>query len=115
MKGLELMDRSMEGKLYKSIEIADRVFDIYFGYNHERERERWGPSPIFPDFYITPIFTADGIPFARADQDTCSYFSPKERVSGENWCNDCLHFYKGEDIIGLCKCDQRRHIVRKNE
>ncbi len=109
------MEMVKEGRLYKSLKVADAVFDIYYGYYSEAERERWEPTPIYPDFTKEPVFTKEGRPFARADQDVCYHYLPKPEISGEEWCNDCKHFRSGEEIIGVCHCDKRNKIFRKNE
>ncbi len=102
------MEKAKEGSLYKSLKVADRTFDIYYGYYSESERLIWEPTPIFPDFTQNFTYTVDGKPYARADQDVCEHYSPKPQVSGENWCNDCEHFVLGEEIIGICQCNKRR-------
>ncbi len=104
-----------EGSLYKSITIEDNTFDIFYGYYSEAERHRWEPAPIFPDFTQTPMFTQDGAPYTRADQDVCEHYTPKPQVSGENWCNDCRHYRLGEEVLGVCLCDKRNNILRQNE
>ncbi len=104
-----------EGSLYKSITIEDNTFDIFYGYYSEAERQRWEPAPIFPDFTKTPMFTQDGAPYTRADQDVCKHYTPKPQVSGENWCNDCQHYRLGEEVLGVCLCDKRNNILRQNE
>ncbi len=104
-----------EGSLYKSIKIEDNTFHIYYGYYSDNERELWDPAPIYPDFTKTPIFTKNGHPYSRADQDVCEYYKPKPKISGENWCNDCEHFKLCEEILGICLCDKRNDILRQNE
>ena len=97
-----------EGNLYKIVTVADKNFEIRYGYTCEGERARWEPSPIYPDFLAFPEYTADGYPFAVAYQDTCKHYIPKPNVAGENWCNDCKLFDKQEDYIGICRCEERR-------
>ncbi len=104
-----------EGSLYKSIEIDNNIFNIYYGYYSDKERELWEPMPIFPDFIKSPVFTCEGNPFTRADQDICEHYRPKSNASGENWCNDCMHFKLYEEIIGICRCDKKTCIFRQNE
>ncbi len=108
------MDKVTEGSLYKAITVENQTFHIYYGYYSDAERERWDPVPIFPNFRENPRFTEMGNPYTRADQDICECYEPKPKVSGEDWCNDCIHFRKGEDVIGTCQCDKRT-ILRKNE
>ncbi len=101
-----------EGLLYRSFLIEGVRFDIHYGYYSEAERNLWPPTPVFPDFTVTPMYTSCGMPFVTAEQDVCEHFSPKPLVSGEDWCDDCVHFKFGEEIIGICQCKAR---VRKNE
>ncbi len=109
------MSNIKEGNLYKTITVADKTFQIYYGYYSENERAIWEPAPIFPDFLKNPVFTDSGLPFTRADQDVCPHYSPKPKVSGEEWCNDCKHFKPGEDLIGICRCSKRKDLLRQNE
>ncbi len=104
-----------EGTLYKSIIIGKDTFHIYYGYHSDTERAHWEPTPIFPNFINAPMFTADGKPYARADQDVCEHYKPKTYVSDENWCNDCMHFRLHDEILGICHCDKRQCVIRKNE
>ncbi len=104
-----------EGDLYKIVEVAGRSFEIRYGYSCEDERNRWEPTPIYPDFLITPEYTAEGYPFATAYQDICEHYSPKPKVTGENWCNDCTLFDKQEEYIGICKCRNRCKIPNNDK
>ncbi len=109
------MDTAKEGTLYRSITVCGKTFDIYYGYYSESERGRWGPIPIFPDFKTTPHYTDDGMPYVRADQDICTCFLPKPKISGEGWCNDCKHFTAREELIGVCECKELKVMLRKCE
>ncbi len=104
-----------EGSLYKIIKTGDYSFNIHYGYHSASEKEKWGPTPIFPDFSKQPIFTKEGNPYTRADQDICEYFKPKPKISGENWCNDCKYFKLYEEVIGVCRCNNRKNKNRQNE
>lgn len=97
-----------EGDLYKIVTVADKRFEIRYGYTSEGERELWKPTPVYPDFIKEPQYTADGSPFATAYQDICVHYEPKPKVTGENWCNDCKLFQKHEEYIGICQCEKRR-------
>ncbi len=109
------MERPKEGNLYKTLNVLNKIFHIYYGYNSNSERELWDPSPIYPNFLKEPQYTDCGKPYTRADQDVCEHHSPKKNASGEMWCNDCKHFQQGEELIGVCKCEKRKRKVRKNE
>jgi hypothetical protein len=98
-----------EGDFYKTIEIGGRKLELRYGYyNPELERGRIEPMPIFPNFKKTPLFTIEGEAFVTADQDICEHFQPKQKISGENWCNDCVYLEKHEEFVGLCKCPHNR-------
>ncbi len=97
-----------EGDLYKIVTVADKSFEIRYGYSCDGERAHWEPTPVYPDFIASPKYTAEGYPFAVAYQDICEYYDPKPKATGENWCNDCAMFDKKEEFIGICKCQKRR-------
>ncbi len=108
------MGKPKEGEIYKTLKCEDKEFVIYYGYNCEKERDRWDPAPVFPNFIKTPVASARGEPFARADQDICRYFEPRPKISGEEWCNDCKHFKLLDEIIGVCR-NELKNKVRQNE
>lgn len=102
------MERVREGDLHKICCVGGVSFEIRYGYSSEEERERWDPTPIYPDFLQKPEFTEDGYPFATAYQDVCRWYLPRPQASGEHWCSDCMHFEKCEEYIGICKCSTKR-------
>ena len=97
-----------EGDLYKIVTVADKSFEIRYGYSCEGECSRWEPSPLYPDFSTSPEYTAEGHPFATAYQDICEHYIPKPKATGENWCHDCLLFDQQEEYIGICRSEKRR-------
>lgn len=102
-----------EGDLYKIVEIEGYTFEIRYGYYEpELEREWNDPMPVFPNFLKEPLYTPSGRPFVTADQKICEHFSPKPKISGEDWCNDCEHLEKHEEFLGVCKCEARRNIAK---
>lgn len=103
-----MADVVREGDLYKIVKIAGRCFEIRYGYISDGERAIWDPAPIYPDFLEAPQYTPEGYPFATAYQDICAHFTPKTRVSGENWCADCTFFNKQEECIGICESERRK-------
>ena len=108
------MSKIREGDLYKSLNIDGVTLRIYYGYGSEsEERYGWEPTPQYPNFQARPVYTAEGVPLVTADQDVCAHFYPKATVSGEGWCNDCVHLERYEEFIGLCRCPHNR--VRQNE
>ena len=99
-----------EGDLYRVIQLFGHTFEIRYGYYEERDRfSKYGePVPIFPDFLNTPVFTLDGHPFVTAMQDACPHFSGEEPCGT---CFECKHFETGEDLIGICKSNQRKNNI----
>ncbi len=97
-----------DGDIYKIAVIADKSFTIRYGYSTDTEREMWEPTPMYPDFLSEPEYTPDGIPFATAFQDICIHYKVKPNTNGEKWCDNCIHFDKREDYIGLCRCEEKR-------
>ncbi len=108
------MPNKKEGDLYKLLLIHGREFPIRYGYYSADERDCWELTPIFPDFLKEPMYTDEGFPFVTADQDTCPHFKPKQYVSGENWCNDCVHFSLKEELIGICICKRKQISQKRN-
>ena len=47
--GAQMGHRIRDGDLYKIAVIADKSFTIRYGYSTESEREKWEPTPIYPD------------------------------------------------------------------
>lgn len=104
-----------EGDLYRRIIIEDVQFEIRYGYACENERKLWEPSPLYPNFIQTPVYTKEGIPFVAGFQDICTAYKPKENTSGEQWCKDCIYYKHAEDHIGLCECACRnKNKMSKN-
>lgn len=106
-------NRIREGGLYKIVTVADKQFEIRCGYICEGERTQWEPYPVYPNFLLSPEYTAEGYPFATGDQDICEHYIPKPKASGESWCNDCTLFDKQDEYLGICRCEARRE--RQNE
>ena len=102
-----------DGDIYKVVIISDNRFTIRYGYGTDAEREKWEPTPIYPDFISEPVYTADGFPFATAFQDICQHYKIKPDNNGESWCDNCIYFDKREDYIGLCKCDRRMQSAKR--
>ncbi|MBQ7343729.1 MAG: hypothetical protein IJW53_03070 [Clostridia bacterium] len=101
------MNKIRDGDLYKVIRVFGVEFALYYGYYDERDREaRFNePIPIYPNFYDTPAYAADGSPFATEMQDACEYY---EGRPDEDTCLFCPHFTRGDEMIGICKCGVRR-------
>lgn len=107
------MNEIKEGALYKSFEIEGIRFDIRYGYESEEERLHWQPSPIYPRLNERPQYTPDGTPFVLAYQEVCAQYRPIVTETDFVECANCSHFDKREELIGLCRCTQRRQ--RQNE
>lgn len=101
------MKKPTEGELYKLIKLCGNAFEIRYGYyeDYERENEFSEPIPIYPDFLKEPVYTDEGYPFVTHMQSLCEYGNSTYK---EGCCSDCSHFNKGEDLIGLCICANRR-------
>ena len=101
------MPHIREGDLYKTLEIFGRRFALYYGYYEEYERERGEhPIPIYPDFCENPVYTEDGYPFVTQMQAACDRFGDGRE---DRFCVDCPHYRDGEDLIGICLCEERKH------
>ena len=94
-----------EGELYRTVDIAGRIFHLYYGYYEEFEREHHEPMPIYPDLIKNPEYTQEGIPIVTAMQDACPYY--RGTADGE-CCHECAHFLQGEELFGLCGCIENR-------
>lgn len=105
-----------EGALYRIIEIFGEVFEIYYGYYEECERENPNvePMPIYPDFLINPQFTKDGYPFVTKMQDACRFYKGKPSKFSE--CAECSYYRHGDDFLGICGNDKnKRKKVEENK
>lgn len=98
-----------EGELFKCITVFGKVFKLYYGYYEEQDRYSKLAEliPVYPNFIKNPLYTDDGYPFATEMQDICEHYKGD---SNSEACYSCSHFKKGEELIGLCLCKERRHI-----
>lgn len=98
-----------EGDLYKAITVFGRDFELRYGYYTDIERE--SPfnevTPIYPDFKVSPTYTDEGFPFVTQMQDVCAHYDGKD---GGDDCYGCKHFRQGEELIGICVCDQNKNL-----
>lgn len=106
------MNKIRDGDLYKVVTVFGKSFELYYGYYDELEKSSkyTEPIPIYPSFIHEPLYTADGYPFATEMQDICSHFCGSD---GEDSCFACRHFQKGEELIGICKCEKRKKSIEK--
>ncbi len=96
-----------EGDLYKRITVMGRTFPLYYGYYDEIERHSKynDPIPIYPNFLEEPQYADNGVPFVTAMQNACSYY---EGHDAEYGCQSCKHYMECEDLIGICRCQERK-------
>lgn len=101
------MKNIKDGELYKTITVFGERFSLYYGYYDDAERgSRYAePMPIYPDFIKEPLYSPQGYPFATEMQDVCEHYSGKENIDS---CYGCRHFQRGEELIGLCRCEAKR-------
>ena len=104
-----------EGMLYKSTEVEGARFELYYGYESDEERTReWEPTVLYPDFTEHPQYTSSGFRLATAFQDVCPHYKKKPTQNDDDWCDLCEHFAKGDDLIGVCRCEyNRRNNLQK--
>lgn len=98
-----------EGKrLYQVFRAGGRSFPVYLEYD-EQLKESY---PAYPDFEKHPEYTADGRPFATAEQESCPHRKPSsEGKPRPGDCGGCGWFYREEtpyDPIGVCMCPALR-------
>lgn len=99
----------MEGEVYKEVEVCGKKFLLRYGYYEECDRVNplCKPIPIYPDFYASPLYTEQGVPFATELQDACKHFKGQGKRDENSTCAECMHYKRGEDWIGLCECKAR--------
>ncbi len=93
-----------EGDLYKKLQIGQSVFHIHYGYYSDQERALGEPIPILPDLLLSPTYTTEGHRITTHIQDACHHYRPRESISNEDWCADCIHYLNPQDEISVCLC-----------
>lgn len=104
-----------EGDLFKRMELHGHIFEIYYGYyeDFERENPMIDPMPIYPDFSKRPKYTKDGFPFVTKMQDGCSHF---EALSGKiKECAECRYYQHGDELLGVCICPGNKRSAASSE
>ena len=98
-----------EGDLYKIINLQGCEFKIYYGYYEEIEKNNptIEPMPIYPDFKETPQYTDDGFYFVTKMQDACKFYKGSPSMFKE--CAECQFFKEGDDLIGICICEENKN------
>lgn len=93
---------------YKTYCVGGRSFPVYLEYDKQLEEG----YPAYPDFEQHPEHTADGKPFATAEQESCPHCMPgAPGKSPPGDCGGCGWFYRERtphDPIGICMCDALR-------
>lgn len=97
-----------EGALYRTYEIDDYIFEIYYGYYAEEERGRVEPLPVFPDLAEKAVFASSGERIVTSVQIPCGRYRPVDPEQPEGWCGDCLAYSGGKAEIGLCLESQNK-------
>ncbi len=104
MIGLPKSHLPREGDLYKRLHVGQSVFDIHYGYYSEQEKLLGEPIPILPNLLLSPAYTKEGHRITTHIQDVCSHYRPRESISNEDWCADCIHYQNPNDEISVCLC-----------
>lgn len=93
-----------EGELYKSVNVYGKIFDLYYGYYEDIDREGplAEPMPIHPDLKKNPQYTDDGFPIVTKMQNACVFY---DGVSEQDvTCGLCNHLEGCEELFGVCRC-----------
>lgn len=101
-----------EGNIYGIFKVGDDIFEVRYGYYDEKDRigKYSYPIPIYPDFLQNPRYNKEGYRYVTEMQDTCEHFEGKLLV---DICCGCSHFKKGDDLIGLCLCNELKNALFK--
>ena len=96
-----------EGDEAKRITAFGKTFTLYYGYYAESDRSKGkeGLMPIYPDFRELRECTNEGFPFVTQMQAVCARYTGRQE---DGFCADCLYYRDGEDLIGICLCEERR-------
>ena len=99
-----------EGELYKVINVYGKTFEIYYGYYEDKDRfsKYAEPIEVYPNFIQNPQYTDEGVPFVTAIQTPCEHFYKVKDIN--DCCGDCAYFKRGEELIGLCVCKNRKNL-----
>jgi len=97
-----------EGDLYKILNIGKSSFIIRYGYYSEEERSFGEPIPILPDFTRDPEYDSNGFALATYIQDACPHYRPRDGISGDGWCSDCIYYPDPKAEIDVCQCIHNR-------
>jgi hypothetical protein len=102
-------------KPYKLFLTGGRSFPVYLEYDKLLDES----YPEYPDFIENPEYTAEGRPFATAEQESCPYCKPDAPGKPPSSdCGGCRWFFRDQtpyDPIGVCMCDVLRRENKSNE
>ena len=101
-----------EGDLYKVVNTYGRTFELRYGYYGECDR-KYDPDVIYPDFIKEPVYTDEGEPFVTLMQDACENYEPSGKSTDRD-CGTCAYTERGDDLIGICKCEKNKKININN-
>ena len=104
MEGIDYTHQ--EGDVHSIIPVDGWTFVILYGFNDERERINWEPTPIYPDLERHPIYGVGGRRIVTFGQDPCEHFIP--RVAGaEPYCGCCKYYDRSRKrMIEPCRCEK---------
>ncbi len=107
--GVENQRTHTEGELYKVLDINGHIFEIYYGYYEEFERDNpfISPIPIYPDFIKNPQYTIGGYAFVTKMQDICDNFKGREKKESD--CGECEYYSHCAELIGICLCENNKN------
>ena len=102
-----MAERIKEGDLYKVLHVDGESFEIRYGFYEEEDRiGRFNdPIPIYPNLLNELQYNNEGYRYVTEMQDTCKHFKGKLLV---DICCGCSHFEKGDDLIGICRCEKMK-------
>ena len=97
-----------EGEVHSVISVDETTFVILYGYNDERERINWGPSPIYPDLERNPVYGESGRRIVTFMQDPCEHFIPQEE-GADPYCGCCKYYDRTHKrMIEPCRCEKNK-------
>ena len=99
-----------EGDLYRSVDIFGKIFNIYYGYYEDYERDSLfnDPVPVYPNLRDNPEYDGDGNRIVTEMQIACPHYNG---TIMEDSCSHCPYYQRVDDLFGICLCEQNR----KNE
>ena len=106
-----------EGEIHSVISVDGGTFVIRYGFNDERERETWEPTPIYPDLDRNPVYGVSGRRIVTFMQAPCEHFIPQEE-GADRYCGCCKYYERAnKQMINPCECEKNKlkSISEKDE